>query len=241
MGMESAKLLIQAGAAIDVDDVGGCTPLMLAAETGYSDVVRILLCAGASVSISDKKGASALTKCIEGGHDSCLDAMLKAGAPVNAVNRSNGDTALIVASRVGSEFMCRKLLQFQANVNLANQHRQIPILLAAQAGHETVVRQLLVAGSDTTFQDIMGYNALMHGALGGNAQVVSTMLDFGAPHSMVNQLDGSTALTVAATNGNFEAYNVLARAGSAVSAVEGTTTKNAAMDMSPAGHALAGA
>merc|ERR1712217_477508 len=103
------------------------------------------------------------------------------------------------------------------------------------------VRQLLVAGSDTTFQDVMGYNALMHGALGGSAMVVSTMLDFGAPHSMVNQLDGSTALTVAATHGNFEAYNVLVRAGAGVSAVDGVSAKNAAMDMSPAGHALAGA
>lgn len=238
---DAAKLLIQSGAAIDIDDASGCTPLMLAAQAGHADVVRILLCAGASVSIADRKGESALTKCIGEGHDACLDAMLKAGAPVNAVNRSTGDTALIAASRVGSEFMCRKLLQFQANVNLANQHRQTPILLAAQGGHDKVVRQLLVAGSDTTFQDLMGYNALMHGAVGGNALVVTTMLDFGAPHSMVNQLDGSTALTVAAAHGNFEAYNVLAKAGAVVSAIEGTSSKGCAVDGSPSGHARAGA
>merc|ERR1712151_787808 len=115
---------------------------------------------------------------------------------------------------------CRKLLQFQANVNLANQHRQTPIIVAAFGGHEQVVRQLMVAGSDTTFQDTWGQNALMRGAAGGNAQVVTTILDFGAPHSVVNQLDGSTALTVAAMHGNRDAYNVLARAGAVVAATE---------------------
>eukprot|EP00421_Protoceratium_reticulatum_P075670 CAMPEP_0168407410 /NCGR_PEP_ID=MMETSP0228-20121227/26147_1 /TAXON_ID=133427 /ORGANISM="Protoceratium reticulatum, Strain CCCM 535 (=CCMP 1889)" /LENGTH=369 /DNA_ID=CAMNT_0008421077 /DNA_START=76 /DNA_END=1182 /DNA_ORIENTATION=+ len=202
---EVARLLLQSGALVDADDKQGCTPLALAAEAGHGEVVRILLCAGATMSTADSEGESAVAKCVANGHEACLECLLKAGAPINAVNRNTGECALLTAARAGNESTCRRLLQFQANANLASQRRETPLMLAAQGGHAKIVHMLLLAGADTTLQDIRGHTALMWAAAGGSAAVVSVLLDFGASPSFASPVDGSTPLTMAALSGHTEA------------------------------------
>jgi len=219
---EVLRLLLQAGASVDGGDFQGRTALILAAEEGHAEAIRTLLCAGASVTISDKEGETALAKCIRGGHEGCLEAMLKACAPVNAASRLSGDTGLICAARAGSKDMIRKLLQFQANVNISNNKRETPLMLAAGGGFAEITHLLLLAGADTTLQDLNGRTALMHGSAGGSPSTVSTCLDFGASPLFMSPVDASTALTVAATYGHMEVYKVLINGGAKVGAMEET-------------------
>ncbi|CAE7236917.1 ANK1 [Symbiodinium sp. KB8] len=214
-----AKLLVQAGASVDIGDWQECTALMLAAQEGHGDVLKVLLCAGASVSLSNKSGDSALSACVKSGHEACLETMLRAGAPVNAANKSTGNSALAEASRVGSEAMVRKLLQYQANVNFANLRKETPLMLAAAAGHEQVVRMLLVSGANTAAEDVNGHTPIMHAAV-SNVAVVQALLDFGGNPSVVSQVDCNTPSTVAAMHGRKQCYDLLVWAGAFVPALE---------------------
>jgi len=115
--------------------------------------------------------------------------------------------------------MIKRLLQFQAQVNLANQRRETPLMLAAEARHDRVVHQLCVAGADTTMQDLQGHTALIRGAAGGSCAAVNICLDFGASPSFASMVDSNTAMTVAAFNGHTDVYNILIKAGASVPAV----------------------
>ncbi|CAJ1340272.1 unnamed protein product [Effrenium voratum] len=216
-----ARLLIQAGASVDIGDFEETTALMLAAAEGHPDVLKVLLCAGASVSLANSAGESALSFCVRNKHEACLETMLRAGAPVNAANRTTGNTALAEAAKVGSEVLCRRLLQYQANVNSSNARGETPLMLAATGGHDQVARMLLVAGANTAAEDVNGHTAIMHAA-GSSVAVVSALLDFGSNPSVVSEVDCNTAATLAALNGRKEVYDLLVRAGAFVPVVEDT-------------------
>ncbi|CAK9027221.1 unnamed protein product [Durusdinium trenchii] len=117
---EIVRLLVQAGASVDIGDFEENTALMFAALEGHPDVLKVLLCAGASVSLANNAGESALSLCVKSAHEACLETMLRAGAPVNTANRATGNTALAEAAKVGSEALCRRIIQYQANVNCSN-------------------------------------------------------------------------------------------------------------------------
>lgn len=55
-----------------------------------------------------------------------------------------------------------------------------PLILAAAAGHSETVKMLLEAGADVNAEDCTGWTALHAGAYGGNADVVSLLLKYGA-------------------------------------------------------------
>jgi len=221
---ELTKLLVQAGASVDLPDFKGVTSLMLAAGAGYAEVCTTLFCAGAAVH-SDKAGNYTLTKCILAGHETVLGVLLKAGAPVNAASRDTGETALIAASRLGHESMVRALLQYQANVNILSQRRETALMLAAKEGSSQVCQMLLLSGADTTLQDINGYTALMHGAASGGPLTCTTLLDYGACPQVVSPVDASTPLTLASVCGQIDSYRVLITHGAQVGAMEETHPK----------------
>ena len=55
-----------------------------------------------------------------------------------------------------------------------------PLILAAAAGHSETVKLLLEAGADVNAEDCTGWTALHAGAYGGNVEVVSLLLQYGA-------------------------------------------------------------
>ena len=65
--LESAKLLIEAGAPINRQDPEGETPLMIAASIGMDDMVSLLLKHGAKKNLKDKSGRTARTRALSGG------------------------------------------------------------------------------------------------------------------------------------------------------------------------------
>lgn len=91
--LEVVKVLLahpDALAAIDSAGKGGWTPLVWAAQQGFTDVVLALLKAGASVH-GAPKGASPLVAAAHRGHMDIIEALLAAGADVD---RADGAGAL---------------------------------------------------------------------------------------------------------------------------------------------------
>jgi hypothetical protein len=80
--IERARLLLDAGAEIDIRDVSFQTPLMIAASEGHFDVTRLLVSRGANVGAQDNFGEDAYAMALESGAIDCanfLFAVLEAG------------------------------------------------------------------------------------------------------------------------------------------------------------------
>jgi len=98
---EIVKLLLEAGADVNVKNKDGETALMKASYNGYTEIVKMLIDAGADVNIKDRYGTTALMLASLYGYTEIVELLIKAGANVNIKN-SYGGTALRWASANGS-------------------------------------------------------------------------------------------------------------------------------------------
>ena len=73
---------------IDVSDVRGNTPLIMATERGFQKIVELLINAKADVDICNDIGDTALLIAAKAGHRECLQLLLEAEADVDVVNKS---------------------------------------------------------------------------------------------------------------------------------------------------------
>jgi len=74
------------------------TPLMVAAERGYTEVVKALIDSGADVNAQRNNGWSALIHAARYGRTETVRVLMDAGADVNAKS-NDGKTALMLASQ----------------------------------------------------------------------------------------------------------------------------------------------
>ena len=93
------RCLLEAGAGKEFR-IGDKTALMLASESGHSEIVRLLLEAGADKDCWDNFGRTALLLASESGHLENVRLLLEAGADKDCWN-TVGETALLLASESG--------------------------------------------------------------------------------------------------------------------------------------------
>ena len=78
------KLLLNAGADVNLKDRDNMTALMYSATNGYDDCVELLLKAGADVNTKDRNDMTALALATSNGHAGCVKLLQEAGASVNS-------------------------------------------------------------------------------------------------------------------------------------------------------------
>ena len=82
------KLLLEAGADVNLKDRDDSTALMYGATNGYDDCVELLLKAEADVNTKDRDDMTALALATSNGHAGCAKLLQEAGASVNSVSVS---------------------------------------------------------------------------------------------------------------------------------------------------------
>ena len=95
-GETRLQQLLADGTPIDSTDKDGETALMVAAEKGQTDAVRLLLQHGAQIDLADKEGKTALMYAAEEGRTEVTKTLLDAGADPHAKDE-DGHTALDIA------------------------------------------------------------------------------------------------------------------------------------------------
>jgi len=142
--VDSLKLLLEAGAAIDARDARGATALMHAAST-YSapEAVKLLTSAGAKVNDVDADGRTALMLAASTPRGDAsrlvIRALLAAGADVNAADNEGRTALMALAAAADDVESVKALLAAGAEVNVVDKKGRTPIALAREAGNLSVL------------------------------------------------------------------------------------------------------
>lgn len=110
---------------------------------------------------------------------------------------SNGDTALMWATRAGAATVVQPLLQAGAIVNAKNNDGNNALWFACFRDRYDLIELLVAAGIDIDNQNDNGATALMYAASAGKTEMVQALLAAGADAQLAN-LDDFRAIDFAA-------------------------------------------
>jgi len=211
--VESADLLLRAGANANTANDLGVTPLWPAAENGSSAMVRRLLASGANPNLALLSGETPLMIGARSGYPDVVEQLLAKGANINA-HGTRGQTALMWAVSQKHPEVVKVLLAHKADISLKSDvwsevmaipphgylpyNKSIPhggetaLMFAARVGDLESAKLLVTAGANVNDADAWGVSAVTLAAHSGFTDFVQFLLDKGAdPNAAPN---GFTAL-----------------------------------------------
>jgi len=147
-----ARLLIAAGANVNLFDQYGYTALMDAAVSNRPEIVRLLIAADANVDlITQNDGYTALILATQHNSAEIAERLIVAGAQIDLANQS-GYTALMKAARRNCTEIASLLIAAGANLDLVNQNGYTALMVAAISNRPEIASLLIAAGADPTIQ-----------------------------------------------------------------------------------------
>lgn len=187
--LQTAKLLLAAGADVAVKNRYQVTPLSLACRNGSTVLTRLLLDAGADPNATLRGGETALMTAARTGRLGPVGALLAHGADVNA-KEGKGQTALMWAAADGHAAVVDSLIEADADFRTPLKSGFTPLFFAVREGRTDVVLRLLESGANVN--DAMkpeqtagkgprtGTSALILAVENGHLNLAATLLEAGA-------------------------------------------------------------
>jgi ankyrin repeat protein len=199
--VESADLLIRAGAKVSAANDLGATPLWTASLNGSAAMVRKLLEAGANPNAALLAGETPVMAAARSGNRGIVEQLLAKGANVNA-HGARGQTALMWAVAQKHSNVVEALLAHGADVHARSEvwsqvmavpphgypdyNRAIPhggdtaLMFAARGGDLASAKLLIAAGANVNDADSWGVSATVLAAHSGYRELVEFLLEKGA-------------------------------------------------------------
>jgi len=200
--LETADLLIRAGANVSVANRDGVTPMQLAAVNGTAPMIEKLIKAGANPNASLSKFAdTALMLAARTGKVDPVKVLLDNGAQVNAIETWGGTTALMWAVSERHLDTVKMLIAHGADANVQRDGK--PVLIEAVRGGEEMLILLLEHEADINAVTVdpngrggPGETALMKAVSLHDKELVRYLIAAGADVSIRNTA-GDSALDLA--------------------------------------------
>jgi ankyrin repeat protein len=179
--LEVARLLLENGANVNLEDDNGKTPLVAAYRRNRTNLeaMRLLLKHGAAADVQYDRHGSILHDASYNGHLAVMELLLQHDADVNAGDGDNWKP-LLWASIGKHADAVQLLLERGADINAQSSSGSTPLIHASRNGYLDVVRVLLEHGADvhgggsnnrTPFQLATSY---------GRTEVAKLLLEYGA-------------------------------------------------------------
>ena len=196
--------IIHSGADVNMGDICGKTPLIVAAEKGYNHIIIALIDEGADANKGDNMGVTPLMNAAQNGAEDCLCTLLGLGADVNQQD-TVGCTALHEACTYGRLTIIRALLKSGADVNVSTLYNWTPLMVTSHRGYVESTRLLLENGADVNTQRPDGSTAFTTAVINLRINCAKLLLRQGAlintmrahqMRSFLRGLSGGDTITV---------------------------------------------
>jgi uncharacterized protein len=180
--LDTATLLLRAGADPNASNDYGVTPLGLACANGDNPaMVELLLKSGATVeAATSRTSETALMMAARTGSVAAIKLLVAAGAEVNAREVVLGQTALMWAATEGNTDVVQFLLEFGADVHAKSNAGYTPLLFAARTGDVQLSQLLLDKGANVNEAATDGETALLIATIRSHTTLGKFLLDKGA-------------------------------------------------------------
>jgi ankyrin repeat protein len=146
--VDSADLLLKAGADANTANDFGMTPLSQACTNASFEFVRLLLKSGANPNTAIATGETPLMTCAKTGNADAVRLLVEYGAAVNAKEPAQSQTALMWAAAERHPDVVSALVAAHADLRAHSKEGFTPIHFAARVGGLESVKLLLAAGVD---------------------------------------------------------------------------------------------
>jgi len=144
--MDTAALLLGAGADANTANDFRMTPLSEACTNGNGALVRLLLKSGANPNTAIATGETPLMTCAKTGSEDGVRMLVEYGAAVNAKEPAQNQTALMWAAAERHPSVVKALIEAHADLNAGTKQGFTPLHFAARVGDRETVEVLLAAG-----------------------------------------------------------------------------------------------
>ncbi len=203
--LEMVKLLLGAGARLDLANEDGLTPLHAAVSCDEIEIIETLLKAGANVAAADDTGRTPLHVAVrEFMNKKALRLLVENGADVNATDRE-GKTPLDVAM----EHDCLEAVAVLRKHGAQNKGLSINIFIAARYFGLDKVKEVLESGADVNCESGDGYTALHLAVSRGNKELTDLLLARGAEIEVYESHNLMTPFYCAVMNGHKDIAELL--------------------------------
>lgn len=195
--IEITKILLQhKNIEVDVRDVDGATPLMVAVEWRNIAICQLLIDAGASLSVINKQKESLMHYAVKNKGTETLLYLLLCNVDINLFDK-NKNTPLMMAMKYQDKDVFKCLLDARADVNVCNA-RQLTILHQAVLNEDKDAVKLLLERDDIVVNslDEYGVTPLMTALELEDPEIFEMLLAKGADVSIKDE-DGMTILHLA--------------------------------------------
>jgi ankyrin repeat protein len=195
------KLLIKAGARVDVRYNSGQTALMKAVSNADPEVVELLISAGANVDL-ENDGKTAYAFAAVSGSEKLKAILLQAGADpgigIAKYVRDWGENAFFQAAADGRPDVVEAMLaRGLARVDMVNASKATALMRTQDA---QTVDILLKAGANVNLRNDRGYTALIWASAYGEVEIVKKLIAAGADVNATTN-DGESALDFVGEDG----------------------------------------
>ena len=195
-------------------DADGKTPLCYAAEKGDLQAVRWLVERNADVNSESKSGQTAFLQAAEMGHLHIVKWLVEeANVEVNSFS-GRSCTALHYAVYRGHLNVIRWLVE-ERKVNVNANHRR-GVRALHHAMEPEIIKYLVQNGADVNAQTDWGGTVLHSAAFRGQLDIMQWMIEEGNAEVNTRDLDGATALLLAARENHFDIVKYLLQRGADV-------------------------
>ena len=144
----------------------------------------------------------------------------RARPPLDPPMNSDGNTALIHATKIGHVSCVKELVKAGAELNVTNSDGNTALIHATKIGHVDCVKELVKARAELNVTNSDGNTALILAAYNGHTDCVKELVKAEVELNVTNS-DGNTALILAAYNGHVDCVKELVKAGAKLNVTNG--------------------
>ncbi len=226
--LRDARVLIAAGADVNVVDGHGRSALHYAVEAGASEMVSLLLLAGGDGDVADAAGDTPLHLAAAGGRDLIARDILASGADARAINAVGFSGLHILAEKQGVEMtpahlrLADALIRAGGDLTQADNRGYTPLVAAAAAGNIPIAAVFVAHHADVSADSSA---ALRLAVLYEDNDMTDLLLKAGAEADVAAGTDDERPLHTAAQEGFLHGLRVLLDHGADIEArnIDGET------------------